>query len=898
MSSRVTGAGLALIAVALLAVSVATPAVLPAQLSLFAGHPTVSNHTRETQDVYVGLYTAELCNSGGDGTCKTGDATLPFRLTGYGELALSGGLALLSITLALLTLRRSEARKTVARLVWLAGALAIGGAAALILLGPFHGASAPIGLGMILHGVGLLTAVIGAAFAARPPPPIRLRVADRASPPHALPTAQAFDRRAAAREAAAAARAADAAERLGFEARTRPPPPPLDTSEPLSDPFAAPLPTGERSTLPSGPQLRPLYEAAPLHGGTGGLVPPERPAVATQPPPFTRPAPPPPPPPPGAAQASSYPGFPPQHAGLPSQPGVPLPPPLPGTSSQSAYPGAPPQHAGLSSQPGVPPPLPGMSSQPGIAPPGMSAPTYPGIPPQHAGLSSQPGVPPPLPGMSSQSAYPGVPPQHAGLSSQPGVPPPLPGTASQPGVAPPGMSAPTYPGIPPQHAGLSSQPGVPPPLPGTASQPGMPLRAGQPALPFSADPRSAVPPFLADEPHAAGPPFAPDEPHAAALPFAADEAHASALPFGADPLRPTVQQPAAGPRTLPPPPPAARSRSPSIAPPPPPPSQTGHKPRTQVSLVPPMPDNDLPIAPPIAQIGDGHADASQPPGGETSAQFPRPETPLAPPPLPVPPPPGPRSRSDSQLPPPLRGTQLPKPPLRAAVPMPARAGRATGPTQPPGSIQPPGSTQPPPLGPAQSPVPSTLRGVPLPSSISTAAAGAVPAIPAIPPIPAPRRPDTDVTDPDGESSADLDAATVSRVPIEVGEYDSQTHVSVDLPLPDDGAGAARAAAASSAGVDQPTMLGPAVAVASRPTVQMSEQRPDAPIAPSPSRTFTPHGRGSMPNLPISTAPDSLPPPKDHKQALGPSPACPQCESPMAWVEEHLRFYCKSCRMYF
>jgi len=56
---------------------------------------------------------------------------------------------------------------------------------------------------------------------------------------------------------------------------------------------------------------------------------------------------------------------------------------------------------------------------------------------------------------------------------------------------------------------------------------------------------------------------------------------------------------------------------------------------------------------------------------------------------------------------------------------------------------------------------------------------------------------------------------------------------------------------------------------------------------------------AMPRLPISTAPDSLPPPRDNKQQTsGPSPACPQCESPMAWVEEHLRFYCKSCRMYF
>ena len=52
-------------------------------------------------------------------------------------------------------------------------------------------------------------------------------------------------------------------------------------------------------------------------------------------------------------------------------------------------------------------------------------------------------------------------------------------------------------------------------------------------------------------------------------------------------------------------------------------------------------------------------------------------------------------------------------------------------------------------------------------------------------------------------------------------------------------------------------------------------------------------------VPISTAPVSLPPPTAKQTAtVGPSPACPQCESPMVWVEEHLRFYCKSCKMYF
>ena len=55
-----------------------------------------------------------------------------------------------------------------------------------------------------------------------------------------------------------------------------------------------------------------------------------------------------------------------------------------------------------------------------------------------------------------------------------------------------------------------------------------------------------------------------------------------------------------------------------------------------------------------------------------------------------------------------------------------------------------------------------------------------------------------------------------------------------------------------------------------------------------------------PKIPITTASESLPPPVEQKRAQtsSPSPACPQCEAPMAWVEEHLRFYCKGCRMYF
>ena len=119
MVSRVAGAGFALIAAALLAVSIATPVVLPETLSLFSGHPTVNDHTRETQDVYVGLYDARLCNSGGDGTCKQGSSEEKpaFRYIGYAELGASGVMTLGLIVLAVLTLWNSERRPRLLRRV-------------------------------------------------------------------------------------------------------------------------------------------------------------------------------------------------------------------------------------------------------------------------------------------------------------------------------------------------------------------------------------------------------------------------------------------------------------------------------------------------------------------------------------------------------------------------------------------------------------------------------------------------------------------------------------------------------------------------------------------------------------------------------------------------------------
>jgi len=66
-----------------------------------------------------------------------------------------------------------------------------------------------------------------------------------------------------------------------------------------------------------------------------------------------------------------------------------------------------------------------------------------------------------------------------------------------------------------------------------------------------------------------------------------------------------------------------------------------------------------------------------------------------------------------------------------------------------------------------------------------------------------------------------------------------------------------------------------------------------PPAPAPSS-----GRQSG-TIPITTASPDLPPPTAAQVSTeGPAPACPQCDSPMTWVEKHLRFYCQSCRMYF
>jgi len=744
MSSRVAGAGLALVATALLAVSIATPVVVPPELSLFAGHPTVGDHTRETQDVYVGFYHAQLCNSGGDGTCKSGDTTSAFRSTSYGELGATGLLAVSLVVLALLTLQKSERRKGAAYVVRFAAVIAIGGAVALIVQGPFREASIPLGLGMGMYGGGVLGALLASVIAVRRPPPLKLRVANRGSQPvTAIPGPQPFDMQALFGEDHRRPGELGPEPRLRQEVRSRPEPPPSggeldEPSNPFatpppsggeldepSNPFAtpSPLPGGDKPLFSSAPQLRPLYDATPQQGGTGGLLPMERPVMSSRlPTPVPR-------------------------APISAAAGIPTPPPFPAERTKT-----------------LPPPNFGMRGNPSSIPP----PVPPGASPR-----TQVSLVPPMP------------------DNDPPAAPPLPPAA----------------------------PPLPPPAP--------PLPPPAPPLPHAAPPRDAVP-------------------------------QAEVTSDG----RPEVIE------------------SPS---------------NTEPNLFPAI---ETPLA--------------APPIPNAPTPRPRVETPLAPPPPPIAPAPQPR-RENQALPRPHRETQSPRPGLRAAVPMPARPGHQTA-----------SPMRPPPLS-----IPSPRRGTPGHPTISAPVAPPpnIPPIPAIPAIPMP--PSRVATDPDERAETvdqGIDQATAARVPIEIGDNTSQTHVSFGMVTveeldaavdafgaprddhPSDGLDRASQAELGSSEVttagepleplDDLDGAGSLTDPSSAPAPVAARSLPRMPVAVAPL-PVTPVTRDRpMPKLPISTAPDSLPPPKDNKQQSGPSPACPQCESPMAWVEEHLRFYCKSCRMYF
>ena len=95
--------------------------------------------------------------------------------------------------------------------------------------------------------------------------------------------------------------------------------------------------------------------------------------------------------------------------------------------------------------------------------------------------------------------------------------------------------------------------------------------------------------------------------------------------------------------------------------------------------------------------------------------------------------------------------------------------------------------------------------------------------------------------------------------------------------------------------DAPQRARPATIQPTAPPVDLTSPPDD----PQRARPATIQPTAPPVDVPISTAPPSLPPPKKAVGATtGPAPSCPQCESAMDWVDEHLRFYCAGCRMYF
>jgi hypothetical protein len=277
------------------------------------------------------------------------------------------------------------------------------------------------------------------------------------------------------------------------------------------------------------------------------------------------------------------------------------------------------------------------------------------------------------------------------------------------------------------------------------------------------------------------------------------------------------------------------------------------------------------------------------PPGEIPAMAPATLTALPPPPRPSQPSVPPPRPSQPSVPPPPRQSQPSVPPKRQSqpsVPPPPR------PSQP--RVPPPVRAKPPSMPPRPRPI--------VPAPLPAAPRGSQPTIAhTVPPMPELDRPGRAQTETDDR----LDTAM------------RETESVAAIPLPRD-TRPTTAAPGDPLGTDH-TETG--ITAAPAMTEEMATPRPDSElgglgdhtdqvaedlmatmergshITPTPSPVIEPPPPATQ--VPISTAPTSLPPPKQVETVpSGPTPACPQCESPMTWVDEHLRFYCKQCRMYF
>jgi hypothetical protein len=267
MASRVAGAVLALIAAALLALSVvAAP--------WWSGHPKFNGAEIKAKEIAVGPLGARGCNTGGDGACMNVPVDPTFETIGYALVGVAGLLAVVALALAIMTLRGVARRKSFAVFAIVGSMIGALLAVLLVVVGPKIRTEAPLpfATGLFIFFGGITSALAASVFAmrAREATTSRMQLAPpRPSAPSMHPAPMSpgggFDVHAL----------------LGDDASVRPSQPALRNAPVHSPGGALPGPSGplgsnsgpQQPLFSSAPQLRPLYDVAPGQGGTGGFVP-------------------------------------------------------------------------------------------------------------------------------------------------------------------------------------------------------------------------------------------------------------------------------------------------------------------------------------------------------------------------------------------------------------------------------------------------------------------------------------------------------------------------------------------------------------------------------------------------------------------------------------------------
>lgn len=228
------------------------------------------------------------------------------------------------------------------------------------------------------------------------------------------------------------------------------------------------------------------------------------------------------------------------------------------------------------------------------------------------------------------------------------------------------------------------------------------------------------------------------------------------------------------------------------------------------------------------------------------------------------------------------------PPIPSAVPAAPKPPSFAGAVPSPPALPPPSTSAPPIPRSVVSALPTIIHAVPPPPS--------VPSDPAPPAPPAP----SSVSADHAPQTSPTDEATMAPGSDDTVVQQKPSDSAMTTSVPGD---ATTTAKLEAAGPDAP---GPAEATPDAPspaeaTPEAAGPEVQAASSDDTAQTNAAAGDSASPpvEVPLSTAPASLPPPKKTAAADSElSASCPQCEAAMSWVEEHLRFYCGECRMYF